>query len=327
VLDVRPPLIREVSIAFTAFELDSVLHFVDVPDSAIAAPNETVELRVWISPAIEGEDRKVAFETSAGRFEFAAGDGRIRTVRADGDGLATVELIGPTEGTNVLVRATVRGFTQEAGIRFSLPPAIRFVEAPAMAPADGETVSPITVSVSPGSAADQELDFETTAGIFTISGRPSASVPIGDDDRATVYLRSPTRVTLAVVTAALKDAKEEQQIQFAAALPDSVVVTVAGDLFRIGPADQVQLFADFRRAPGRGMVSEGLGASFHAADSLGNPVDRVRFFNVTTTDAQGQASAVFTPDSTSYRGLLTITASATDFPYGGSGTAVLRIVD
>lgn len=325
VMDVRPPLVQEVSIPFRAVELDSVLHFVDAPDSAIAAPSEWLDLTVWISPAIEGEDRQVTFEASAGSFEFASGEGRMRTVRAGDDGLATARLSAPAESAQVTIRATVKGFTQEAGIRFTAPPAIRFVEAPTSTPADGETVSPITVAVSAG-GDDAEVVFETTAGVFTITGRPSASVLVAADDRATVHLRSPTRVTLAVVTVAQGDLKEEQPIQFEAALPDSVVLTVEGAVFRVGPADQVQLLADFRRAPGRGVVSEGLGASFRAADSLGNAVDRVRFLNVTTIEA-GQASAVFTPDSTSYRGLLTITASATDFPFAGRGEATLRITD
>ena len=74
-LEVRPQLVRAVSIPFTPVDLDSVLHFVDVPDSAIAAPNETIELTVWIAAAIEGEDRQVRFETTGGAFEFAEGVG------------------------------------------------------------------------------------------------------------------------------------------------------------------------------------------------------------------------------------------------------------
>lgn len=329
VLGVRTSLVREVSISFRAVSLDDVIRFIDVPDTAVADPDERMEVTAWISPKIEGEDRLVVFQTSNGRFEFASGDGRSRTVRADADGFAKAMLLGPDQSSEVLITATVKGFTQEAGIRFFSPPTIQFVEIPTSAPADGETLSRIAIAIPSNlqSAADRQVDFETTAGHFTVSSGPTASVQADSEDLATVFLRSPTRITLAVVTVRLQDVVEERSIRFEPALPDSIVLAIESDTFYLRPSEQVRINADLLRAPGRGLVTEGLVVSFAAVDTVGNALDRSRFFNVTPSNTEGRATAFFTPDSTAYRGLVTITAELADFPGSGRGDAVLRIVD
>jgi hypothetical protein len=184
----------------------------------------------------------------------------------------------------------------------------------------------VTVSVS-SVTTDREVDFETTAGVFTVTGSATASVLADADDEATVFLRSPTQVSVAVISASVRGVREERALSFEAAPPDSIVLIVEGDVFQISPDQQVRLQAQFLRAPGRGRVSEGLAVTFEAADTLGNDIDLARFTNVTTTDSEGLASAVFVPDNTSYRGLVTLSVWPTDFTSAGRGTAVLRISD
>lgn len=326
ILGVDPPLVAEASVRFLPVAPADVVRFVALPDTSVADLASPLSLTVTISDRLEGDDRLVTFQTSDGRFEFASGDGKSRTVRADADGEATVRLVPPDEASEVLVTATVKGFTEEAPIRFSTPPTLQFEEVPTSAPADGETTSRITVAVSSGSA-DREVDFETTAGVFTVTGSTTASVTADAEDEATVFLRSPTRVSVAVVSASVRGVREERSVSFEAAPPDSIVLIVEGDLFQIRPDQQVRLQARFLRAPGRGQVSEGLAVTFQAADTLGNDVDRVRFTNTTPTDDEGLSSTVFVPDSTAYRGLVTLSVRATDFPAAGRGTAVVRISD
>jgi len=67
--------------------------------------------------------------------------------------------------------------------------------------------------------------------------------------------------------------------------------------------------------------------SFSAVDSLGNAIPLARFFNVIPADSDGIATAIFTPDGSGFRGLVTITATYSDVEETVAGTANVRIVD
>ena len=74
-------------------------------------------------------------------------------------------------------------------------------------------------------------------------------------------------------------------------------------------------------------MTQDLNVLWTAVDTVGAAIPRAFFFNVTQTDAQGLASAVFLADSTSYRGPVTIQVRPSDFNTGVEGLAFLRIVD
>ena len=60
---------------------------------------------------------------------------------------------------------------------------------------------------------------------------------------------------------------------------------------------------------------------------MGNAVPLARLFNETPADADGIATAIFTPDGTTYRGLVAITATWSQDGSDVAGTSSLRIVD
>jgi hypothetical protein len=71
-------------------------------------------------------------------------------VRADAEGLATAHLRTSEQVGEALVRARVMTFSQEHVVRFVPAPTdsvLRFVEAPEVAPADGQSLSRFSVAV------------------------------------------------------------------------------------------------------------------------------------------------------------------------------------
>ena len=70
--------------------------------------------------------------------------------------------------------------------------------------------------------------------------------------------------------------------------------------------EQLQIEAELIRLDGRGLVTENMPVSFAALDSVGNPLTNGRFVNVTRTDAEGVASAIFVVSDTLYQGRASI---------------------
>lgn len=330
--DVAPALTQQRNIRFTPLTAEDILAFDSLPDTVLVTGTSTTEIRVHIDPNLEGEDRRVTFSTSLSRFVFGSGDGKTRQVLADKDGVAKVTLESPEGGGEVVVTATVRGFSLEETIRFFVQPSISFVRPPTSAPADGETQSRFSVRIVSEleRAENLSLEFVTTAGTL-ISGDQEGqrlTLMAGMQDTLGILLRSPRQVGAALVTASIGgNLSDETSIIFDVAPPDSIVVAIDPEKFQLRPNDQTTLQATLIRAPGRGQATEGLSVSFFAADSLGNAISRSRFFNVTTSNANGIATAIFTPDGSPYRGLVTITATYFDARATVSGTANVRFID
>lgn len=338
VMGVEPALTQERQIRFVPVSAEDVFAFVEAPDSALAIGTALSSFTVRISPNLQGDDRKVTFETTQGAFvssnreTTSGGDGQTRVVTAGADHRATVQLRSPDQASEALVTATVKGFTQERTIRFVPVPAdsvLRFAEAPTSAPADGETLSRFVVRVSPALLADdnRQVVFETTQGTFAFAAANSTRITVLADasHQATAYLRSPNQIVEALLTASVKGFVQRRTVQFAWAGPDTLIVLT--DRFLMKSTDQARLDVTLERRGGRGVVTRGMELSFQAADSLGNGIAGARFFNVTRSDAGGKASAVFTPDGSAYRGLVVITVRPTQVNREVAGRAILRVAD
>ena len=309
VLGIEPAVEQELRIHFNAVTDVEILTFVDPPDSAFAHGLGLVPFTVRIAPELEGDERQVLFETSGGTFPFGSDTSRVQIVQADAEGLATAHLRTPEQVGEALVRARVMTFSQERVIRFVPAPTdsvLRFVEAPEVAPADGQSLSRFSVEISPLLQQDEDrtVVFLTTLGNFVLPDDDGSTVSVraDADGVATAFLRSPNQFDEAFVQASVKGFKQQQMLQFDWAGPDSIIVRSELNRLSLAVGEQVQIEAELIRLAGRGQVTENLEVTFAVADSLGKPLDGARFVDVTRTNAQGLASAVFAVDDTLYQG-------------------------
>lgn len=111
---------QERVIRFVPAPTDSILRFVEAPETALADGQSLTRFSVQISPLLQREeDRFVVFATTLGSFVFSVGDSATVAVRADADGVATATLRSPTTFDEAFVRASVvKGFNQQRMVQF-----------------------------------------------------------------------------------------------------------------------------------------------------------------------------------------------------------------
>lgn len=277
-----------------------------------------IEARLLGDPALA--NRTVVFRTSRGSLDGGApaADGS-QTVAADADGIARIELIsGPAPGAAVVTASPMSAPGIAVTLQVDFLPAdpdevIRFVVAPARAPADGATRSTFTVQVSPDlPPASRTVTFTSAAGL-TLS--PASPVPVDADGRASVDLTSATEIGSDRVTATVQGVSRSVGIDFERAPPD--VITVAADMLAVpaAPDSQVMITATLHRDVGD--VTDGTVVTFSAVDDTGASVGS--FGNVTLAQG-GTATATFRPGAAA-PGFVTIFVGAE----GTSVTGSLRI--
>ena len=198
-------------------------------------------------------------------------------------------------------------------IRFVSAPTdsvLHFVEVPAVALADGQSLSRFSVDISPHLQRDSDrtVEFTTTSGRFVLpdDNGSTVSVRANADGVATAFLRSPSRYEEAFVQASVKGFVQQEVLQFGWAGPDSIIVRSERNKQSLAANEQLQIEAELIRLDGRGLVTENMPVSFAALDSVGNPLTNGRFVNVTRTDAEGVASAIFVVSYTLYQGRASI---------------------
>lgn len=333
VVDIEPAMEQELRIHFNAVADEEILVFVDPPDSAFAHGLALVPFTVRIAPELEGDERQVLFETTGGTFPFAADTNLGQIVRADAEGLATAHLRTPEQVGEALVRATVLTFSQERQIRFVPAPTdsvLLFVEAPEVAPADGQSLSRFSVKISPLLQRDEERTvlFLTTLGSFVLPDDDGSTVSVlaDADGVATAFLRSPNQFDEAFVRASVKGFIQQRMLQFDWAGPDSIIVRPALNRLSLVAGEQIQIEAELIRLDGRGQVTENFEVTFAVVDSLGNPLEGTRFVDVTRTNDQGRASAVFAVDDTLYQGSVSISVRPARIASEVVGRAELMIL-
>ena len=333
VVDIEPAVEQELRIHFNAVADEDLLVFVDPPDSVFAHGLALVPFTVRIAPELEGDERQVHFETTGGTFPFASDSSQAQIVRADAEGLATAHLRTPEQVGEALVRARVMTFFQERVIRFVTAPTdsvLHFTEAPEVASADGQSLSRFAVEISPLLQQDEDrtVVFLTTLGRFVLSDNDGSTVSVraDADGVATAFLRSPNQFDEAFVRASIKGFMQQQRLQFDWAGPDSIIVRPELNRLELAAGGQIQIEAELIRLDGRGQVTENLEVTFAVADSLGNPLEGARFVDVTRTNAQGRASAVFAVDDTLYQGSASISVRPARIASEVVGRAQLTIL-
>ncbi len=176
-------------------------------DGTLSIPADGVSrvtLVATIAADADSNKRVITFTTSSGSFVgAAAGSGTTVDVTAGSDGRALVILQSSQTVETAIVTAVVKGSANVAAqrqIQFTAPnpdDVLRFVTAPAAAPADGQTITLFKVAVSP-SVTTGTVTFSSTAGTF-----PVATVQIGIDHTATAGLMSSKAPGVGTVSATL----------------------------------------------------------------------------------------------------------------------------
>ncbi len=289
-----------------------------------------VTLVATIAAGADSDKRTVTFTTTSGTFVGAAGGGTSIDVSAGSDGRALAILQSSQKVETAVVSAAVKGtpsVAAEIQIQFTAPDpndVLRFVAAPASAPADGATVTLFTVAVSPAMTTGT-VTFTSSSGTF-----PATPVPIGIDHTATAGLTSPKTIGAATVTATLNAPgsggngfSRQTSIRFDPALPN--VITVQVDNLQVMPGGKVRVTAHFTRPVGQ--VSANTVATFTARDASGNVIGG--FENVTviqpgTSATDSVATADYLPGPDAAAGPVTITVG-TD-PASVTGSTTITVV-
>lgn len=264
-------------------------------------------------------NRTVLFHVNGfGTLEGGVADGDRMAVDADAGGRAVIDFVAGQDIGTAVVTASPKA---APGITVSLPltlqPAdpdsvLRFVRAPATAPADGATLTTFTVEVTPELPAGSSVGFAASVGGFGSAAAPTIDAPVVDGNRASADLQSLGTISTVRVTASVLGVTRATQITFERALPDGITVTADPLQAPAAVGTQVAIAAVLHRDVGA--VTDGTVVTFGATDDSGAPVGT--FGNVTRSTG-GQATATFLP-GTDQPGFVTITVGAEGSPVTGS---------
>ena len=279
-----------------------------------------------IDPNADPDKRTVLFSTSAGTLVGTANASGQVPVAADGTGTATIELQSSQQVESAVVTAgieNVAGLTRTLLVSFvAADPdgVVRFVTAPASAPADGATVSTFVVQLSPTLPLGTKVTFQATAGVFLPEATASVERTTDGSYTATADLQSPTTIGPARVTATAQNVSRQATIDFHRAHANHVTVSTNGVFQVPATADAtLAVTATFLRDIGR--VTPGAVATFRAVTDTGAPIGAFRDVTTVTADSAGTggtATATFLPGATTYRGPVTITVGAQGSSVTGS---------
>ncbi|HTG32105.1 MAG TPA: hypothetical protein VLB76_04190 [Thermoanaerobaculia bacterium] len=296
-------------------------------DGTLSIPADGVSrltMVATISADADSDKRVITFTTSSGSF-VGAGNGTTVDVTAGSDGRALVILQSSQRVETAIVTAVVKGsanVSAQRQIQFTAPnpdDVLRFVTAPAAAPADGQTITLFKVAVSP-SVTTGTVTFSSTAGTF-----PVATVQIGIDHTATAGLMSSKVPGVGTVSATLNSGggtggfSRQIPFRFDVALPN--VISVVVDSLTVMPGGKVHVTAHLTRPVGQ--VTANTVAVFSATDANGNDVGG--FENVTVvqpgaSDSDSIATADFLPGATAAPGPVTIFVGTEPLSVTGSTT-------
>lgn len=310
----------------TAPNLAEVLTIAVVGGSSVPADGFSrlrIEARFGGAPALDR--RGVIFSTSNGTLdggEAVSSCAGCRKVMADETGRAAIDLVASQRVGSAQVSAASEhtpGIVANLIVEFvAADPdgTVRFVAAPTRAPADGATLTPFVVEVSPSvPASARQVSFATTstAGFAPAGATTVSSVPVDGGGRATADLRSPGTIGSAQVSATVNGVTRSTSIQFERALPNAITVAVDDPIAPAALDTKITVTATLRRDVGS--VTDGTVGTFSATRAGGATVG---IFSNVGVSAAGVVTAEFLPQTTE-AGTVTVTV-------GAQGTAVTGTV-
>jgi hypothetical protein len=307
-----------------------------IPADGFSTATLTARISANASPA----NRTIKFTTTIGTFVGAAGDGKAIDSVVASDGTTSVQLRSDRTVSTATITATVKGndtLTKQQTVTFDAAAAadiLRVSTTSAAVPADGATVTPITVEVAAGlPAGRRKVTFTASLGTFVAdpaapvqgdSARRTIDVDADGSNRAVAYLRSvKTEIGQAIITVKVDTTpavSASTSIQFERAFATQVLVTtsaptVSANFTSAGITVTVRLRRDV------GTPTVGAIVRFKAVDSLG--ADRSFFTSITQSDANGEVTAVFTPGTGAALGQLVITATVDGTSVSGTAKVVV----
>lgn len=298
-------------------EQDAVLQVTISPRALPADGFSSAQVVAEIDPRSQERYRDITFSTTLGSFPAGTSTGaRTIVAAADANGRAVVVLRSVAQPGTATVTAEVRdGESVKAARSVDVPFEAVAVSSVVVldlgatsAPADGATVTNAIARVAAALPSEQRtVTFSTTAGTLAVSGSTTAQVHAGTDDIASVGLVSPRTTASAVVTASVNNLTARRTVEFTHAYPDDVGLAVQGS-FRLSAsfATKATLRAELSRDVGS--VTRGTEVRFTAVDD--STGQEFGFWSAQTeSDANGVATAEFTPGNTSERGEATIRVS------------------
>jgi hypothetical protein len=299
--------------SLTAPHLETILSLQSV-GGATTIPADGVSrlsLVARISGDTDPDKRDILFTTSAGTLIGGTPDATSggRVVTAAG-GQAPIELQSTTQIQAAVVTAQVKnaaGVAADLTVQFVAVggnDVIRFVSVPSgPLPADGATLTPITVAVSP-QLAGQKVTFAATGGAMFVD----SPAPVDVNNTATGHLMSSSTIGSADVTATIGGFTRDTTVQFARALPNRITITNVNPLV-IPAKDGSFAVVMAQMARDVGHVTPGAVATFTA---IGMDQKSLGFFSedqVPTADTTGAVTTQFFPGAGATTGRATITVT------------------
>lgn len=286
--------------------------------STLSAPSDGFStVRVTAQLRAPGKDQVVVFSASTGSF----GEG-LKTIEVPvgPDGASTALLTTPVQPGTARIEARVKGVPQVVrAVEVSFTPPVldsilRFAAVPDTIVADGATPNRIEVRTSPGLFdGKRKVVLQASRGTFAESGASKVELTIAQNGVTAAHLVSPDQVGFVTLTAGTASFSREVTIHARPAYPQQIVVDAGRFLMQSGADKEYAVTARLRRVPGR--VSPGLAVAFSAVDSTGRTFGAFRA--VTTTSAEGEATATFSPGATEYQGWVLLRARVPGWPVVG----------
>ncbi len=195
----------------------------------------TLVITAQIDPRALPANRKLVFKAEDGAFLEATTEPFRQVERTvDVNGRATVTLrssrnVRPVGiSVEVMAKPTVFARATVNFVRADPGGTIAFIGTASSAPADGATLTPVTVEISAELPTGRRtVTFNTNRGTFAQGGTTTATATAGADNGARVDLKSAADAGPARLTATVDGVTIDHVVDFTQAFPDAIVVTPA----------------------------------------------------------------------------------------------------
>lgn len=293
----------------TEVQPDDIMSLSLVKDSIIADNVSNAEILARVNMSTSAATRNIKFETNAGTFSNREA---LYTTTVSLDGKINAYLKYDKAGT-ATVKVTVNDlYSREIQVHFvarTSPDSIITLEAVKNnQPADNYTYATVVVrSKDPGIInTSREVTFTTDKGLFS-NGDKSYTTTTTIDGTATAYIKC-SQPDAVIIKATIASAfSRETQLRFIPAFPDYINVEIPGNLKNALDANTIVTALLTRTY---GTASAGQRVTFTAQKPSGEVIGT--FLNEKASNSNGEASANFWVQDTSYAGIILIKATVVD---------------
>ena len=317
-------VVRTVTVDFVAPKPDDTFIIsaapVAIPADGFSASTISVHLNVLGTTA----QRTVEFRTTAGTLSApgtAASD--VISMPANSDGIAAAQLVSAKVVGTARITATALNVSRAVDVTFiAVGPAdiISLSSAASTLPADGKSTARITATIAQGLPVTRRtVTFRSTGtgGLFLPEARNEVTREADASGKARADLQTDTKTGFVSVTAEVdKTTSNDVVIQIVPALPDRI--NLRSDGVRLRSGEETQVTAELRRNVG--VVTAGTIVTLSATTDKGTVIGAFR--NVRTSNADGDATSVFSLGTTTYKGRYITAAVA-----GGPSASINVIVE